>query len=261
MTKASEAVLEGRGVAKYFGALRAVDHIDISFPEQKISLLIGPNGSGKTTLLNCITGIYRPEFGQVLYRGEDITGWPPHKIAKYCARTFQIPQPFPRLTVLENLCLGTQDNPGENIIHSFRKLRWRDKELESTQRAFDVMTLLDLDHLWDKLGAELSGGQLKLLELGRALMTGATTVLMDEPVGSINPVLAHNIFQHMINLRDKLGMTLVVVEHRLDLAVQYADYAFCLDEGKIACEGTPKEVVNDPKVIEAYTDIPMFVEE
>ncbi|MFQ5820760.1 MAG: ABC transporter ATP-binding protein [Candidatus Heimdallarchaeota archaeon] len=261
MIKAGEAFLECRGVAKYFGALRAVDHIDMAFPERKISLLIGPNGSGKTTLLNCLTGIYRPEFGQVLYCGEDITGWPSHKIARYLARTFQIPQPFPRLTVLENLCLGTQDNPGENIIKAFLKLRWLDKELETIERAFDILTLLDMDHLWDKLGAELSGGQLKLLELGRALMTGATTLLMDEPVGSINPVLAHNLFQHMINLRDRLGMTMVVVEHRLDLAIKYADYAYCLDAGKIACEGTPKEVVNDPKVIEAYTEIPMFVEE
>ncbi|MFQ6123534.1 MAG: ABC transporter ATP-binding protein [Candidatus Heimdallarchaeota archaeon] len=261
MIKTGEVILEGRGIAKYFGALRAVDHIDIMFPERKITLLIGPNGSGKTTLLNCLTGIYRPETGQVLYHGEDITGWPPHKIAKYLARTFQIPQPFPRLTVLENLCLGIQDNPGEKIIRSFLKFNWLDKELESTQRAFDVMTLLNLDHLWDKPATELSGGQLKLLELGRALMTGATTILMDEPVGSINPVLAHLLFQHMINLRDKLGMTMVVVEHRLDLAVQYADYAYCLEDGKIACEGTPKEVVNDPKVIEAYTEIPMFVEE
>ncbi|MFX0203461.1 MAG: ABC transporter ATP-binding protein [Candidatus Hodarchaeota archaeon] len=254
-------ILEGRGVAKYFGALRAVDHIDIKFPERMITLLIGPNGSGKTTLLNCLTGIYRPDSGQVLYGGEDITGWPTHKIARYLARTFQIPQPFSRLTVLENLCLGMQDNPGENIIQSFLKLRWLEKELESPERAFDVLTLLDMDHLWDKPATELSGGQLKLLELGRALMTGAKTILMDEPVGSINPVLARHIFQHMINLRNQLGLSMVVVEHRLDLAVEYADYAYCLEDGKICCEGTPTEVVNDPRVIEAYTEIPMFVEE
>ncbi len=261
MANLDTVILEGRGVAKYFGALRAVDHIDIKFPERKLTLLIGPNGSGKTTLLNCFTGIYRLDAGQVLYGGEDITGWPPHKIARYLARTFQIPQPFPRLTVLENLSLGTQNNPGEKVIRSFLKQRWLEQELESVQRAFDVLTLLDMDHLWDKPAAELSGGQLKLLELGRALMTGAKTILMDEPVGSINPVLAHNLFQHMINLRDRLGLSMVVVEHRLDLAVKYADYAYCLEDGKICCEGTPTEVVNNPKVIEAYTEIPMFVEE
>lgn len=261
MASSSAAILEGRGVAKYFGALRAVDHIDITFPERKITLLIGPNGSGKTTLLNCLMGIYRPDAGQVLYRGEDITRWQTHKIARYLARTFQIPQPFPRLTVLENLCLGTQDNPGENVIRSLLKLKWLDKELETTQQAFDVMALLEIDHLWNNLAGELSGGQLKLLELGRALMSGTKIILMDEPVGSINPVLAHNLFQHMINLRDRLEMAMVVVEHRLDLAVQYADYAYCLDKGKICCEGTPTTVVNDPKVIEVYTEIPMFVEE
>jgi len=133
--------------------------------------------------------------------------------------------------------------------------------LETTQQAFDVMALLEIDHLWNNLAGELSGGQLKLLELGRALMSGTKIILMDEPVGSINPVLAHNLFQHMINLRDRLEMAMVVVEHRLDLAVQYADYAYCLDKGKICCEGTPTTVVNDPKVIEVYTEIPMFVEE
>jgi len=253
MTSLGTGILEGRGVAKYFGALRAVDHIDIIFPENKITLLIGPNGSGKTTLLNCLTGIYHPDAGQILYRGEDITGRSPHQITKYVARTFQIPQPFPRLNVLENLCLGIQDNPGENIVQSFLKLRWLAKELETIEKAFEVMHLLNIDHLWDKPAGEMSGGQLKILELGRALMTGASTILMDEPVGSINPALAHTIFKHMISLRDKLNLTMVIVEHRLDLAVQYADYAYCMGEGKIWCQGVPTDVVNDPQVIELYT--------
>ena len=253
MARLDAIALEGRGVTKYFGALRAVDHIDFKFPEQKITLLIGPNGSGKTTLLNCITGVYKPDAGQVLYGGMDITGWAPHDVAKYVARTFQIPQPFPRLTILENLTLGAPNNPGESFYLSFRYQRWLDNELEATERAFEVMCLLSLDHLWDKPAAELSGGQLKLLELGRALMTGVKMILMDEPVGSINPVLAHDFFQHMINLRDQLGLTMVIVEHRLDLAVQYADYAYCLGAGQILCQGSPTEVVSDRKVIELYT--------
>ena len=253
MTNNGTTVLEGRGVAKHFGGLKAVDNIDIKFKERQITLLIGPNGSGKTTLLNCLTGVYKPTSGQVLYQGLDITGKEPHEIAQYLARTFQIPQPFPRLTVLENLALAIPNHPGENIFHALRTAKWHKTEKETIEKAFDVLCLLALDHLWDKPSAELSGGQLKLLELGRALMTGTNTILMDEPVGSINPVLAHTIFKHLVNIRDKLGMAIIIVEHRLDLAIQYADYCYCLAQGQICCEGPPTHVVNDPTVIEVYT--------
>ena len=120
------------------------------------------------------------------------------------------------------------------------------------ERAFELLTMLELDHLWNRPAYELSGGQLKLLEIGRALMTDAKTILMDEPAGSVNPVLAHNIFEHIVKLRDKLGITFVIVEHRLDIAVKYADYAYAMAAGKVISQGEPEKVLNDPKVIESY---------
>mgnify|MGYP000076503698 CR=1 FL=1 len=249
----SNSILEVSSLTKCFGALRAVDGVDMKFNERKITLIIGPNGSGKTTLINCITGIYKPDDGKVYYKGEDITAKPPHEIVKKgLVRTFQIPMPFQRLTVLENLLVSYQYNPGESVLWSLFKSKWLKNELEAVEKAFEILTLLELDHLWNRPAYELSGGQLKLLEIGRALMTDAKTILMDEPAGSVNPVLAHNIFEHIVELRNKLGLTFVVIEHRLDIAAKYADYAYAMASGKVISHGEPEKVLNDPKVIESY---------
>jgi|Deesub1362A_J573_1020465.scaffolds.fasta_scaffold06873_2 branched-chain amino acid transport system ATP-binding protein len=250
---AGETILEVRNLTKRFGALTAVDHVSIPFPKGKITLIIGPNGSGKTTLLNCIAGLYQPDEGQVIYKGEDITGYPSHEIArKGLVRTFQIPLPLSKLTVLENLLVGYQHNPGERLFRSLFARSWLRQEETAVEKAFHILTLLGLDHMWDRLAEELSGGQLKLLELGKALMTDAETILADEPVGSVNPVLAHELFEHMVNLTQQLGITFIVIEHRLQIAVEYVDHVYAMMEGQIISEGTPKEVLNDPKVIEGY---------
>lgn len=249
----SNSILEVSSLTKCFGALRAVDGVDMSFEEKKITLIIGPNGSGKTTLINCITGIYKPDEGKVVYENEDITGKPPHEIVKRgLVRTFQVPMPFLRLTVLENLLVSYYNNPGENVLWSLFKGKWLKNELEAVEKAFEILTFLNLDHLWNRPAYELSGGQLKLLEIGKALMTNPKTVLMDEPAGSINPVLAHEIFEHIVELRNKLGLTFVIIEHRLDIAVKYVDYVYAMAAGKVISQGDPDRVLNDPKVIESY---------
>lgn len=249
----SNFVLSVSSLTKSFGALRAVDNVDMNFEDKKITLIIGPNGSGKTTLINCITGIYKPDNGKVVYNGEDITGKPPHQIVKKgLVRTFQVAMPFLRLTVLENLLVSYYDNPGENVLWSIFKGKWLKNEMEAVEKAFEILMFLELDHLWNRPAYELSGGQLKLLELGKALMTNAKTILMDEPVGSINPVLAHDIFSHILELRNKFGLTFVLIEHRLDLAMRYVEYVYAMAAGKVISQGDPKRVLNDPKVIESY---------
>ncbi|RLE52334.1 MAG: ABC transporter ATP-binding protein, partial [Candidatus Methanomethylicota archaeon] len=152
----SELILEVQSLTKCFGALRAVDGVSMKFQRQKLTLIIGPNGSGKTTLINCISGIYKPDGGRVIYGGEDITDIPPHeRVKKGLVRTFQIPMPFQRLTVLENLLVGYQHNPGEGILNSLFKNKWIKSELTAVEKAFEILVMLKLDHLWDRPAHEL----------------------------------------------------------------------------------------------------------
>lgn len=249
----TQPLLDVRNLTKRFGAFRAVDNVSMGITGKAISLLIGPNGSGKTTLLNCISGLFSPEEGKILYRGIDITSQPPHKIVKKgLVRTFQIAQPFLRLTVLENLLVSHGDNPGESILRSFVQGKWADQETKAVEKAHRILELLELEDLYEATAGTLSGGQLKLLEIGRALMTDAKTILMDEPAGSVSPVLAHTIFSHIQRLRDQLGLTFLLVEHRLDVAAEYVDRVCAMARGRVICEGAPKEVFNNPEVIESY---------
>jgi len=249
-------MLKVRNLVKRFGELYAVNDVSIDVPKHSIILLIGPNGSGKTTLLNCISGFLRPDKGKIIYCNVNITKKTPHEIAKMgLVRTFQIPLPFQKLTVLENLMvayLSREDHGDENILLPFFKRKCLKRDKEALIKAFRVLKLLNLDSHYDVPANNLSGGQLKLLEIGRALMMDAKLILLDEPVGSINPVLAHQIFAHIKRLREELGITFLIVEHRLDIAMQYADYVYAMALGKIVSKGSPEEVVNDRKVVEAY---------
>ncbi|MFQ5711467.1 MAG: ABC transporter ATP-binding protein [Candidatus Geothermarchaeales archaeon] len=240
-------------VVKSFGGLVALDEVDMNIKGEIINLLIGPNGSGKTTLINVITGFYKPDRGRVSFDGEDITGWPPHKTyEKGIVRTFQIPQPFLKLTVLENLLTSYRHNPGEGFLRAPLRKTWIREEEEALDKAFELLELLSLDHMWDQEAYKLSGGQMKLLEAGRALMSGAKMIFMDEPAAGINPVLAHEMFSHLRDLKNKLNVTFLFVEHRLELALQFVDHVYAMSRGKIVSEGTADEVFNDPVVVESY---------
>ena len=238
---------------KSFGALIAVNDVSIRIPRRKITIIIGPNGSGKTTLINVISGVYKPDSGKVFFEGKDITGLPPHEIYRLgMIRTFQIPALWHRLTVLENMLAAAKDNPGEMWRKAPFKRSWRDYEEGLVEKAFKILDFLGILKLWNRRAGELSGGQLRLLEVGRALMVDARMILMDEPLASLNPVIAREICEHLLRLRDELGITFLLVEHRLDIALDYVDHAYAMHRGRLIASGTPEEVVSNPAVIESY---------
>src|SRR3989449_11651648 len=168
------------------------------------------------------------------------------------ARTFQIPALFWKLTVLENLLVAEKSNPGESFLNSLLKSRWINSETRSVEKASRMLGLLGLSRVWDQPCYNLSGGQMKLVEIGRALMSNAQILLLDEPVSGVNPTLAHEIFSRILRLRDELGLTFFIVEHRLDVALKYVDEMFVMALGKVITSGTPNEVMNDKRVIEVY---------
>jgi len=257
-------VLSVRDVTKSFENLLALDRVSLEVAERKISILIGPNGSGKTTLINVISGHYNPDSGKVFYRGQDVTGLPPYKLYSMgLSRTFQIPALFWKLTVLENLLVAEKNNPGESFVKavlpsgvrswkSFITPMWRNNEKRAVEKASRILDLLGLSKLWDRPAFVLSGGQLKLVEIGRALMSDAKLLLLDEPVSGVNPTLAHEIFSRILKLRDELGLTFFIVEHRLDIALSYVDQMFAMALGRIIASGPPDDVLSNKTVIEAY---------
>jgi len=257
-------VLSIRDVTKSFENLLALDRVSMEVAERKISILIGPNGSGKTTLINVISGHYNPDSGKVFYRGQDVTGVPPYKLyGMGLARTFQIPALFWKLTVLENLLVAEKNNPGESFVKAvlpsgIRSLKkfitpmWRNNEERAVEKASRILDLLGLSKVWDRPAFVLSGGQMKLVEIGRALMSDAKLLLLDEPVSGVNPTLAHEIFSRILKLRDELGLTFFIVEHRLDIALSYVDQMFAIALGRIISSGPPDDVLSNKTVIEAY---------
>jgi branched-chain amino acid transport system ATP-binding protein len=247
------SILSVQNVTKQFGSLRAVDNVSLEIPQQRVSILIGPNGSGKTTLINLVSGLYTPDSGKVWFEGENVTGMPPYKLyARGLARTFQIPALFWKLTVLENLLIADKDNPGEKFSRSLFRGTWKANEIKATEKAAVILESVGLSKIWDRPTFLLSGGQLKLVEIGRALMSDSKLLLLDEPISGVNPTLAHEIFNRILKLRDELGLTFFIVEHRLDIAMKYVDEMFAMALGKVIANGSPQEVTNNRKVIDAY---------
>lgn len=247
------SILQVNDVRKSFGRLRALDDVTLDIEGKTITLLIGPNGSGKTTLINTISGFYRPEKGKIVYSSQDIAGWAPHRIFKLgIARTFQIPSLFWKLTVLENMLTAAKDNPGEFFSKALIKGSWEKRETQAVETAFKFLELLGLVDHWDQPVYGLSGGQMKLLEIGRALMSSGDLLLLDEPIAGVNPTLAHEILSRLAKLRNELDTTFFIIEHRLDIALEYADLVSAMANGKIIAHGRPEQVVNNPKVLEAY---------
>jgi len=249
----NSSLLSATGVTKSFGGLLALDQANINVKTGEVALLIGPNGSGKTTLVNVVTGVYKPDSGSVFFNGTDITGLPPHETFRVgLVRTFQIPQPFVKLTVLENLLVADRNHQGEGVLSSLLTRRWLKTEEDAIERVFKILELIRLDQVWDREAYKLSGGQLKLLEAGRGLMSGAKMLLMDEPAAGVNPALAHEVFQHLRELNRKAGLTFLLIEHRLELAIPYVDKVYVMSRGKIVAEGEPNEILKDRRVAEAY---------
>jgi len=224
--------------------------VSIDVAKGSITLVIGPNGSGKTTLINVVTGFLGADGGRVFFDGKDITNKPPHEIFKMgVVRTFQNPHPLKKLAVLENLLIA-EPGYGESVYQSFRRA-WVRKEEELVKKAFEILKFLGIEHLWDEQAMNLSGGQLRLLEIGRALMCDARLIIMDEPIAGVAPSLAHSILRKLTELA-RAGISFLIVEHRLDIILDYVDKVYVMANGKIVAEGRGEEILKNPKVVEVY---------
>lgn len=254
--KGYNTILETKDLTKRFGGVVALDRVNIRVKRNSLTLLIGPNGAGKTTLINTCIGVLKPDEGRVLfgYNGYklDITGWPPHKIYSLgFVRSFQIPQPFLSLTVLENV-LAVYKNKGENPLIAPIRSAWKRLEEEYVEKAFKVLKLVGLDEYWDVVAYKLGAGHLKMLEIARALATGAKLIALDEPIGGTDPTYAKSIFEKIRHIKEQTDVTFLVIEHRIDIALKFSDFVYVLDRGKIIAEGPPDIVYNDPVVVKAY---------
>jgi ABC-type branched-subunit amino acid transport system ATPase component len=246
-------LLEVRGLARSFYGVRALDGVDLDVARGTITGLIGPNGAGKTTLFHCVSGLVPPHAGRVRFDGEDVTGWRPDRITERgLVRTFQIARGFPRLSVLENLLLYGARQPGEGLLAAALGTRAaRRREAELIERAHGVARRLGLTRVLGAPASDLSGGQKKLLELGRALMTDPQLILLDEPIAGVNPSLAREIADRLEALRDG-GLTFLVIEHHLDVIARLCAPVIVMAEGRHLAEGSFTEVAADPRVQEAY---------
>jgi branched-chain amino acid transport system ATP-binding protein len=248
------SILSIRDVGKRFGGVRAVGGCSFEVGHGTITGLIGPNGAGKTTLFNMIAGFIKPNSGQVLLDGADVTGLAPHRLFRRgLVRTFQIPHEFERLTVLDNLMLVPSDRSGESIVSSwFRWSRVCEEERRIREKADEVLEFLQLTRVRDAFAGNLSGGQKKLLELGRTMMTDARLVLLDEPGAGVNPTLMARLVADIRRLNVERGYTFCIIEHDMDLIAALCDPVVVMAEGKVLTEGSMAEVRRDPRVIEAY---------
>ncbi len=242
-----------KNVCKSFNGLEVVKNVSLKVKEKSITGLIGPNGSGKTTLFNLISGIYKIDNGKIFFNGERIDNLEPYKISnKGIIKSFQIPRLLKKLTILENMLIAAKNIKGEEILNVFNKNNWRKIEEENIKKALSILEFLELKELRNSLPTNISGGQLKLLEIGRALMCNPRILLLDEIIAGINPILAEKIFKKIIELRDNFNITFFIIEHRIDFLFDFAEYIFVMDKGKIIAEGSPKEIINNEKVMEAY---------
>jgi len=241
-------------VHKHFGGLRAVDGASLTIGTGSITGLIGPNGAGKTTLFNVIAGLYKPTSGRVLLDGEDITGLTPHELfAKGVLRTFQIAHEFSTLTVRDNLMMVPPGQAGESLIDAWlhpAKVRRQEEEIRA--KANEVLDFLQISHVADELAGNLSGGQKKLLELGRTMMVDAKIVFLDEVGAGVNRTLLNTIGDAIIRLNKERGYTFCMIEHDMDFIGRLCDPVICMAEGKVLAQGTAEEVKNNEEVIEAY---------
>jgi ABC-type branched-subunit amino acid transport system ATPase component len=248
-----EILLETKGLTKKFFDLKALDNVDLQVYRGEIVSLIGPNGAGKTTLFNCISGLMLPTSGKILFKGENITGLPPHKIAlKGITRTFQLIRLFRKLTVIENLLLAVQMFQGEFVLGSvLNSPSLKRMESEAKEKANEILELLGLKHLKNEYAHNLSYGQQKLLEIGMALMPNPDLVMLDEPTAAVNPTLINEIKDRIQQL-NKRGQTFFIIEHNMDVVMDLSKRIIVLSSGKKIAEGSPAEIKNNEKVIEAY---------
>jgi neutral amino acid transport system ATP-binding protein len=254
MTEGSSMpVLSASGLVKTFGGVKAVNDASIEVAAGSITGLIGPNGAGKTTLFNLLSNFIQPDQGRVLFDGEPIEKLQPHQIAQRgMIRTFQVARVLSRLSVMENMLLAAQHQAGEKFWNTWVLSKQIAKEeRESRDRAFEILESVGLAAKANDYAGALSGGQRKLLEIARALMTRPKLVLLDEPAAGVNPTLINQICEY-ITYWNRQGLTFLVIEHNMDVIMSLCDRVWVLAEGTNLAVGSPSEVQTNPKVLEAY---------
>jgi ABC-type branched-subunit amino acid transport system ATPase component len=246
-------LLEVRGLVKRFLGVTAVDRLDLAIERGELVSLIGPNGSGKTTLFNCVTGYLPADAGRVLFRGHDLTGAPPHRVARLgIGRTFQQVSVFPRLSVLDNLLVFLQQHQEESFLARLaRTRRLRRLEVEAVQRAVRLLSLVGLAARAEALAGSLSYGQRKLLAFAAALMPDPDLLMLDEPAAAVNPTTINQMKRHIRALHGQ-GKTVLLVEHNMEVVMDISERVVVLDHGQKIAEGSPDAIRRDPRVIEAY---------
>jgi neutral amino acid transport system ATP-binding protein len=239
-------------VVRHFGGLTAVDVDHLEIQRGVITALIGPNGAGKTTLFNLLTGFDSPDKGTWELEGQSLSGMPSHRVARRgMVRTFQLTKALSRLTVLDNMLLGATGQRGERLFASLLKPFWGEQERQNTERADALLERFSLLPKRDDYAGELSGGQRKLLEMARALMVEPSLVMLDEPMAGVNPALVQSLLGHVTSLRDD-GMSVIFVEHDMDVVMNISDWVVVLAQGRVIAEGPPASIMSNRSVIEAY---------
>jgi len=246
-------LLEVRGLVKRFLGVTAVDQVDLAVERGELVSLIGPNGSGKTTIFNCVTGYLAADAGRVLFRGHDLTGATPHRVARLgLGRTFQQVSVFARLSALENLLVFVQQHQGGALVPSLlRTRRVRRLEAAAIERAHALLDLVGLGDRADEPAGRLSYGQRKLLAFAAALMPDPDLLLLDEPAAAVNPTMINQMKEHILAL-NRRGKTVLLVEHNMDVVMDISQRVVVLDHGQKLAEGPPGAIRRDPRVIEAY---------
>ena len=247
-----DPIIIADNVSRTFGGLTAVDVAHLEIPRNAITALIGPNGAGKTTLFNLLTGFDKPDTGSWTFDGQSLSGVPAFRVARLGqVRTFQLTKALGLLTVLDNMKLGAKGKAGEGFFRSLLPFLWRKQDDEIEVRAMEILKKFKLDTKADDYAASLSGGQRKLLEMARALMSEPRLVMLDEPMAGVNPALTQSLLDHILDLKTQ-GMTVLFVEHDMQMVSHIADWVVVMAEGKVVSEGPPDIVMKDPAVIDAY---------
>lgn len=248
------SILETRQVTKRFGGLSAVNRVSIQIPENSICSIIGPNGAGKTTLFNCITGFYQPDEGEMLFQDRSLVGYAPDQVTREgISRTYQNIRLFPAMTALENILVGAHPQLDSTwldaILHTPRQRR---EENQALQKAQELLNFVGLKGKGDLLARNLPYGEQRRLEMARALANQPDLILLDEPTAGMNPQESIKMMDFIQSLRDQLEITILLIEHDMKVVMGISEYIYVLDFGELIAEGTPREIQNNPKVIESY---------
>ncbi len=251
------ALLKVENLTKHFGGILALDHLSFEVQEGEIYSIIGPNGAGKTTLFNCISGLYRPDEGSIVFDGQELIGLKPHRIAEMgIARTFQNIELFSNMTTMDNLMLGRHIHMRSGVWHSlflpWRKSLTAREEVAHRARIEEIIDFLELQSARNQLVKSLPYGRQKLVELGRALALEPKLLLLDEPSAGMNTEERQDLFFWLQDIKEDLGITIVMIEHNMQMVMDVSDRILAIDFGKKLAEGPPEEVANHPDVIKAY---------